>query len=170
MKLKGLVWFFAIALMLISIWELSYTWVVRNYESTVKAKAEKIVKVSTPELKKESEEYNTAVKVRMQRILDSTKDQSIYPIIGTSYQKCKENELNLGLDLQGGISVTLDVNLEGLLKSLSNNSKDTVLLKAIQTATAEKANSDADYITLFRDAFIQQNGAGKLKDLFAGAG
>ena len=42
MKLKGLVWFFAIALILISIWELSYTFVVRSYEAEVKAKAEKI--------------------------------------------------------------------------------------------------------------------------------
>jgi len=167
MKLKGLVWFFAIALTIISIWELSYTWVVRNYESTVKAKAEKIVRVSSPDLKGEAKD--AAVKIRMQRILDSTKDQSIYPLIGTSYQKCKENELNLGLDLQGGISVTMDVNLDGLLKSLSNNSKDPALLLALQTANTQKANSDADYITLFSDAFIKQNGPGKLKDLFAGA-
>ena len=44
MKLKGLVWFFTIALTIISLWELSYTWVVRNYENSVTAKAEKIVK------------------------------------------------------------------------------------------------------------------------------
>ena len=168
MKLKGLVWFFAIALTIISLWELSYTWVVRNYESTVKAKAEKIVKTSLPNLKGDSKD--SAVQLRTQRILDSTKDKSIYPVFGTTYQKCKENELNLGLDLQGGISVTMDVSLEGLLKSLSNNGKDTVLLNALRTATAQKTNSDADFITLFKDAFIQQNGAGKLSSLFAGAG
>ena len=168
MKLKGLVWFFAIALTIISLWELSYTWVVRNYESTVKAKAEKIVKTSLPNLKGDSKD--SAVQLRTQRILDSTKDKSIYPVFGTTYQKCKENELNLGLDLQGGISVTMDVSLEGLLKSLSNNGKDPVLLNALRTATAQKTNSDADFITLFKDAFIQQNGAGKLSSLFAGAG
>ena len=69
-----------------------------------------------------------------------------------------------------GISVTMDVSLETLLKSLSNNAKDPALLNALRTATAQKTNSDADYITLFRDAFIQQNGAGKLSALFAGAG
>ena len=168
MKLKGLVWFFAIALTIISLWELSYTWVVRNYESTVKAKAEKMVKTSLPDLKGDAKD--SAVKARTQRILDSTKDKSIYPLFGTTYQKCKENELNLGLDLQGGISVTMDVSLETLLKSLSNNAKDPALLNALRTATAQKTNSDADYITLFRDAFIQQNGAGKLSALFAGAG
>ena len=168
MKLKGLVWFFAIALTIISLWELSYTWVIRNYESSIKAKAEKIVRTANPGLK--GDDKDAAVKIRMQRILDSTKDQSIYPLIGTSYQKCKENELNLGLDLQGGISVTMDVNLEGLLKSLSNNSKDPALLRALQTATAQKTNSDADYITLFNNAYTQQNGPGKLAGLFAGAG
>ncbi len=170
MKLKGLVWFFAIALTIISLWELSYTWVVRNYEKTVTAKAEKIVKTASPGLNKESEEFKAAVKLRTQRILDSTKDQSIYPVFGTTYQKCKENELNLGLDLQGGISVTMDVSLEGLLKSLSNNSKDHALVLALQTATVQKTTSTVDYITLFRDAFIKQNGADKLWTVFAGAG
>ena len=167
MRLKGLVWFFTIALIVISLWELSYTWVVRSHENSVKAKAEKIVKKMNPGLKAGSEEYETAVKRRTQRILDSTKDESIYPILGTSYQKSKQNELNLGLDLQGGISVTLDVSLVDLLKSLSNNPADPALTKALQTATAQKANSDADYISLFRDAYTGQNGTGKLHTLFA---
>ncbi len=58
------------------------------------------------------------------RLLDSTKDTKIYPVLGTTYQKSKENELNLGLDLQGGMNGTMDVSLEGLIKSLSNNPKD----------------------------------------------
>jgi SecD/SecF fusion protein len=168
MKLKGLVWFFAIALTLISIWELSYTWVVRSYETTVKTQAEKIVKKQYPDAK--GEDKDLLVKSRMQHILDSTRDKEIYPVVGTTYQKCKENELNLGLDLQGGINVTMDVSLEGLLKSLSNNPKDPALLKAIQTASAQKVTSDADYITLFRNAYTQQNPNAKLASLFAGAG
>ena len=168
MKLKGLVWFFAIALILISLWELSYTWVVRGYESTVKTQAERIVKSQYPAAK--GEDRVLLVKSNMQRILDSTRDKSIYPVIGTSYQKCKENELKLGLDLQGGMSVTMDVSLEGLLKSMSNNPKDPALLKALQTATAQKVNSDADYITLFRAAYTQQNPTARLASLFAGAG
>ena len=50
MKLKGLVWFFTIALIVISLWELSYTWVVRSYESKVKAQAERQVKKANPNL------------------------------------------------------------------------------------------------------------------------
>ena len=166
MKLKGLVWFFTIALILISVWELSYTWVVRSYESTVKAQAERLVKKEAANLS--ADDRNALVKVRMQHILDSTRDKEIYPVVGTTYQKCKENELNLGLDLQGGISVTMDVSLEGLIKSLSNNSKDPQLIRALQTADAEKINSEDNFINLFSDAFIKQNGAEKLSGLFAG--
>lgn len=168
MKLKGLVWFFTIALILISLWELSYTWVVRSYESKVKAQAERIVKKQSAGLSPEEKEI--LVKIKTQQILDSTKDKSIYPVVGTTYQKCKENELNLGLDLQGGMSVTMDVSLEGLIKSLSNNPRDAQLLNAVKTATAQKANSESDFITLFTNAYIQQNGTGKLSSLFAGPG
>ncbi len=168
MKLKGLVWFFTIALTLISLWELSYTWVVRSYENTVKAKAEQLVKKQS--LNVSPDEFKLLVKEKTQRILDSTKDESIYPVVGTSYQKCKENELNLGLDLQGGMSVTMDVSLEGLLKSLSNNPRDPQLLEALKTATAKKTTSESDYISLFVEAYTQKNGAEKLSSLFAGSG
>jgi SecD/SecF fusion protein len=167
MKLKGLVWFFTIALTIISLWELSYTWVVRNYENTVTAKAAKMVKSAYPDLK--GDEKDAAIEYRKKRILDSTSEQKIYPIFGTTYKQCKANELNLGLDLQGGISVTMDVSLTDLLKSLSNNSKNPALLNAIQTATTNKNTSDADFITLFTEAFISQNGPGKLSGVFAGA-
>ncbi len=168
MKLKGLVWFFTIALILISLWELSYTWVVRSHESKVKAQAERLVKKQTSNLS--PEEVDALVKAKTQRILDSTKDNAIYPLIGTSYQKCKENELNLGLDLQGGMSVTMDVSLEGLIKSLSNNPKDVGLEKALQAAKAEKVKSESDFITLFANNYTKQNGSGKLASLFAGPG
>jgi SecD/SecF fusion protein len=168
MKLKGLVWFFTIALILISLWELSYTWVVRSYESDVTAQATKIVKKTSPDLKGEAQE--AAVKHVKDSILSVTKDKEIYPLMGTTYQKCKENELNLGLDLQGGLSVTMDVSLDGLVKSLSNNPNDSSLKKAIQTANERKAQSESDFISLFRTAFTEQNGAGKLSALFAGQG
>ncbi|HQY12828.1 MAG TPA: protein translocase subunit SecDF, partial [Ferruginibacter sp.] len=168
MKLKGLVWFFTIALIIISLWELSYTWVVRNYESSVKAKAEKIVRTAFPDLK--GDERTAAVEFRKKRILDSTSDKSIYPIFGTTYRQCKANELNLGLDLQGGISVTMDVNLSDLVRSLSNNGKDPQLLNALRTATAQKGTSDADFITLFTKEYIRNNGEGKLSAMFAGPG
>src|SRR5688572_30418176 len=104
MKLKGLVWFFAIALIFISVYQLSFTWVVNSHEKKMMEKAEKIVKTTHPTLK--GDQRDALVNERYRRLLDSSKDAKIYPLIGTSYQKAKENELNLGLDLQGGMSVT----------------------------------------------------------------
>ncbi len=168
MRLKGLVWFFAITLILISVFQLSFTWVVNSHESAMKAKAERMVKISNPGVK--GDEKDDLVKTRLLRLLDSTKDTKIYPVLGTTYQKSKENELNLGLDLQGGMSVTMDVSLEGLIKSLSNNPKDPQLINALNEANRLKVNSDADYITLFSDAFKKQNPSANLASIFAGAG
>ncbi len=168
MKLKGLIWFFAIALILISIYQLSFTWVVNSHEKKMKQKAERQVKMGNPGIK--GEEKNDLVRIRLQRLLDSTRDTKIYPVTGTTYQKSKEKELNLGLDLQGGMNVTMDVSLDGLIKSLSNNPKDPKLLSAINEANKLKVNSDADYISLFTQSYKQQNPTSNLASLFAGAG
>ncbi len=166
MKLKGLVWFFTIALILISIWELSYTWVVRNYEGNVKEQATKLVKNQTAGLSQDDKD--AVIKAKTLHILDSTKEKEIFPIVGTTYQKCKEYELNLGLDLQGGMSVTMDVALDGLIKSLSNNPKDQALQKALLTAKAQQVSSEGNFIELFSAAYAAQNGTGKLSQLFSG--
>jgi SecD/SecF fusion protein len=168
MKLKGLVWFFAISLILISIYQLSFTWVVNSHEKKMKQKAERMVKMGNPGVK--GEEKEDLVKLRLQRLLDSTRDTEIYPLIGTTYQKSKEKELNLGLDLQGGMNVTMEVSLQGLIKSLSNNPKDPALLNALNAADKLKVNSDADYISLFRESFKKQNPNSNLASLFAGGG
>jgi SecD/SecF fusion protein len=167
MKFKGLVWGFTILLILISLWELSYTWVVRSYEGKVKEQATRLVKNQTKEMN--DDDRDAVIKEKTLRILDSTKEKEIFPIVGTTYEKCKKYELNLGLDLQGGMGVTMDVSLQGLVKSLSNNPKDPTLLRALQTAKAEQANSGENFIELFSRTYIAQNGAGKLSALFSGA-
>ena len=168
MKLKGLVWFFTITLILISVYQLSFTWVVNSHEKEMKLKAEKSVMMANPGISGEAKE--NLVQRTFMHYLDSTRDEKIYPLFGTTYQKSKESELQLGLDLQGGMNVTMNVSLDGLLKSLSNNPKDASLLKALETTNAEKVASDLDYITLFGEVFKRQNPGTKLASLFAGAG
>jgi SecD/SecF fusion protein len=170
MQLKGLIRFFAVALILISLYQLHFTLVVRNHENAMDKKAKSFVSANfanaTPE------EKDLEFKKRLRRLLDSTREKTVtYGLTGAiSYQKAKEQELNLGLDLQGGMSVTLEVELEGLMKSLSNNPKDPTLTKALQTATEQKKNSDADYITLFANAYKAQNPNARLASIFAGPG
>ncbi len=168
MKLKGLVWFFAIFLTIISLWELSYTWVIRNFEKKQEVKAQKYVKANFPGLT--AGEYEIAVESRKHVLLDSLKDSKIFPVVGTTYEKCKENQLNLGLDLQGGISLTMDVSLEGLLKSLSNNPRDPQLIKAIEAATADHLKNNTDFITAFEKAYSAQNPGAQLSGVFAKPG
>ena len=168
MKLKGLVWFFAIMLVVISLYQLSFTWVVNSFEGQMKQKAVRYVNIHYPGVT--GDDKDNLVKGQLQHILDSNRDTKIYPLLGTSYLKCKENELNLGLDLQGGMSVTLNVDLEGVIKSLSSNPHDPQLLKALSETTNEKVKSDLDYITLFGQVFKKQNPGINLASLFAGPG
>ena len=103
----------------------------------------------------------------LQKLLDSTKDTKI-TWWGTTYQKSKESELLLGLDLQGGINVTLDIELEGLIKGLANNPRDVSLVKAIQLADQKKlTNGGANFIDLICAGFWEVNPGVKLAPLFA---
>lgn len=168
MKLKGLVWFFTIVLILISVYQLSFTWVVNNYENKLKARAERMVELRHPQL--EGQDKKDVVSELAQHYMDSTRDKEIYPLFGFTYQESKENELQLGLDLQGGMSVTMNVDLEGVLKSLSNNPKDPELNQALSTANARKINSNENYITVFANVWQEQNPGIRLASIFGGAG
>ncbi len=169
MQLKGLVRLFTILLILYSIYELSFTWVVRSHEKKMEARAKTFV--STNYKNADSATREEAYKEHLKRLLDSTKDVTVHygPTGKISYQKAKEEELNLGLDLQGGINVTMEVELSGLLRSMANNSKDANFNKALQNATERKANSDADFISLFREEYKKLNPNGRLASLFATA-
>lgn len=170
MQFKGLVRVFAILLILISVFQLHFTWVVKNHEQKMEKKARAWVDATYP--KADTELKETEYKKRLRRLFDSTRETVVTygPSGSISYQKAKEQELNLGLDLQGGMSVTLEVELEGLLRSLSNNGKNPALLKALETANLRKKNSDADFISLFVQAFREQNPNVKLASIFSGSG
>ena len=177
MQLKGLVRFFTIVLILVSVYMLSFTWFVRSHENKLQARAKKYVQALYPQAKKvkNPEDYPDSIKAvydtRMKRLEDSTKDVTItYGVNGAiSYQKAKESELNLGLDLQGGMNVTLEVEMTGLLKAMSNNSTDPTFLKAVDNANKRKANSSADFITLFYEEYQKLNPNGRLASIFANA-
>ena len=98
-------------------------------------------------------------------MLDSTKDTKLAFGL-TTYRSAKEKELMLGLDLQGGMSVTMEVGLDGLIKSLSNYTKDANFNKALDAAVARKANSGADLITLFLEEYSKVSPEGKLAPFF----
>jgi len=176
MQLKGLVKIFAIVLIIICVYQLSFTWFVKNHESAMDKKATAWLKqfpaasVVYPNDKELQAQYTDSLaelkKERLRRLLDSTKDTKLAFGL-TTYRSAKEKELMLGLDLQGGMSVTMEVGLDGLLKSLANFTKDPVFNKALQEAVIRKANGGADLITLFQEEFKKISPAGKLAPFFA---
>jgi SecD/SecF fusion protein len=175
MQLKGLVRFFAIALTLICLYQLSFTWFVNSHESAMEKKATEWLKrfptaeQQYPGNKELQAAYTDSLedlkKTRLLRLLDSTKDTKLAFGL-TTYRSAKEKELMLGLDLQGGMSVTMEVGLDGLIKSLSNYTKDANFNKALDAAVARKANSGADLITLFLEEYSKVSPEGKLAPFF----
>lgn len=167
MQLKGLVRFFTILLILYSLYQLSFTLFVRNHEKKLETTARNFVNATHPEAK--GERWDSLYNAKLNELKKDTKDETItYGITGAvTYQKAKEEELSLGLDLQGGMNVTMEVEMTGLLKTLANNSKDPTFLKALDEANKRKANSDANFVTLFAEEYKKLNPSGNLASLFA---
>src|SRR5690606_217475 len=102
--------------------------------------------------------------------LDSMNSEIAYDVLleEFTYQQVKEREINLGLDLRGGMNVILEVQVRDILIELANESKNPVFRQALDKATADAANSQQDYLSNFFDAFeavkAEQKAAIKLSD------
>jgi len=176
--MRALVSIFAALLIIISVYQLSFTWFVNSHESAMQAKAKTSVSrlYPLPAARKYpgdkeaqalyQDTLDQLYNARLAKLLDSTKETKITPW-GTSYQKSKESELLLGLDLQGGMSVTMDIALDGLIKNLANNRRDPQVLKAIAMAQQKKMTSSNNFIDLFAESYREINPTAKLAPLFS---
>lgn len=167
MQLKGLVKFFTVALILISLYQLSFTFIVRNVEQKAHSKAERLAKAKHPEAT--GHELDKLTDAEFAAITDSLQGETVFsvPLLKKyTFQEAKEQELNLGLDLQGGMNVTLEVSLDDLVRSMSNNPSDPMLNRAIAEANKAKANSQESFVKLLGDAYAKINPSGKLAYLF----
>lgn len=170
MQLKGLVKFFTVALILISLYQLSFTYVARNIEKKAMAKAEKMASQEQPDAKGKQLEDLTGK--YYEQITDSLQGETVMniPLLNKyTYSEVKGQELNLGLDLQGGMNVTLEVSLDELVRSMSNRGTDPILNQAIADANKAKANSQENFVTLFGEAFKKNNPDRKLAQHFTKA-
>ena len=138
MQNKGAIQLFAILLALVCLYQLSFTWVARSID-------------------KDAAEYAAGDVVKEKNYLDSIASKEVYNlgIIQYTYRECKDREINLGLDLKGGMNVTLEVSLYDLLKALSNNSTDPEFNKALDIAKQRQSTSTKDFVTLFGEAFAE---------------
>ena len=165
MQNKGLVKLFAILFGIVSIYQLSFTFVTSKVETEAEVFAERKIDASQDDYvaKREAEE---------DRYLDSIGNQTVFDLGFTdfTYNEVKEKELNKGLDLKGGINVILQISVKDILKGLANYSKDPVFNKALVDADEASKSSQDDYIDLFFKKFEENaNGSVKLAspDIFA---
>jgi SecD/SecF fusion protein len=126
---------------LICVYQLSFTLVADKVENDALKYAENF-----PEEERD---------VKAKLYLDSINPEEVYDILVAqyTYSDCKQRELNLGLDLKGGMNVTLEVMVVDVLKALANNTKDEVFNTAINNALTAQENSQSDFVTLFGQEF-----------------
>lgn len=106
---------------------------------------------------------------KKQAYLDSIWSQPVYNLFGVefTYKEVKDNELSRGLDLQGGMHVTLEVSPVDIIKGLSGNSKDSSFVKALNKAHERSKNSQERFSTLFFNAYQEDNPGARLAPVFA---
>ena len=83
-----------------------------------------------------------------------------------TYRDAKEKEINLGLDLKGGMNVTLEVSVKDIVKALSHDSQDPTFLQAMELATKRQQESKGDFVTLFGEAYKEIDPNAKLVSIF----
>ena len=155
MQSKGFVKLVAILLAIACVYQLTFSLKTRSVE-------------------KDAVEYAAAFpaeeQVAMEQYyLDSIQNKVVYNIglAQFTYKQCKEKEINLGLDLKGGMNVMLEIQVEDVVKSLAGDSKnDPAFVAAIDSAAQALKEGSGDYITTFAKAYAEASNGGKLVDIF----
>ena len=160
MQNKGLVKLFAVLFGLVSIYQLSFTFKNSQLEKEAKQFAQA------------KYDSNAEVNAGELRYLDSLNNQEVYNILGVSqftYTEVKDNAMNLGLDLKGGINAIIEISVKDILKGLANNSKDPIFNQALENADELQKDSQDSYLESFYTAFDEIKGETKLAspDIFA---
>ncbi len=149
MQNKGAIIFLAIALTLVSIYQLSFT-------------------VASYKVKKEAKEYAPGDLKQEAAYLDSIsslpKDQ--WSFLGNTFKEVQSKEINLGLDLKGGMNVIMEVSVEDIVRALSNYSTDKTFNEAIAMAREKKKNSQRNFIELFGESFEEIDPTASLAAIF----
>lgn len=155
MQSKGLIKLFAILFGAVSIFQLSHTFVASRVESKAEDFANKLIPSSV-------EDYHAKREKAKIAYLDSINNEVVYNFLGVkyTYKEVKDNELSQGLDLKGGVNVTLQISVKDILKELADNSKNPIFEKSLIEADKQLRATDRTYLELFFEAF-QKNG-GKL--------
>lgn len=172
MRNKGFFWFITILLTAVCIYQLSFTWVASNEE----ARADKEAQRKVMELKAQAAKTgnkatlpnNTVVDFNnpeaeeiakaafINQLLKDKSEKAVYPVLGSTFSEVKKRSLAFGLDLVGGMSVTLEISIPDLLKNYARNPRD-LKFKKVYSAAMNRYKNGGDFITIFIDENKKQN-------------
>ena len=154
MKNKGLILFFTILIALVCIYCLSFSFASWRVESKAAkfandpAVLEEVKRMANGDVMLEKHLTDSVVDARTRQYLTGMNDKKVY--LGNTYKQCKYKELNLGLDLKGGMNVTLEISMPDAVKSLATNTDDQLFKNAFEKAQTEYANTvNGDFIDIF---------------------
>ena len=147
MQNKGLVRLFAIALTLVCLFYLSFSFVTGTYN-------------------KKAKEYAAGDKLKEYNYLDSIASEKVW--LGYTLKECREKEINLGLDLKGGMNVTLEVSVPDIIRSLSDFNTNATFNQALDSASRlQQTNSQIPYLDLFVKTYTKLDPNAKLATIFS---
>ena len=149
MQNKGAIIILSVVLALVSVYQLSFTG-------------------ATYKVKRDARNHAQGNLVMETNYIDSIsmlpKEQ--WSFLGYTFKECLKKELNLGLDLKGGMNVILEVSVEDILKSLSNYNPDKTFNQAMVLAAQRQKQSQSDFLTLFGASFKELDPNARLASIF----
>ena len=160
MQNNGLIKFFAFCFGLVSLYQISFTFITSRVE-------DKALEYSISSISDQKVNFQDLREEKYVNYLDSIADESIFGF--TTYNSAKSKELNKGLDLKGGIDVTLQISVKDILKGLAENTRDPIFNKALDDADELQKSSDDTYVESFFNSFELIKGDSSLAspDIFA---
>jgi len=171
MQSKGWIRLVAILLAVASLWQLSFTAVTSIQEKKAEKFAEKAAvaaqnAASFAQIPVEDQAYYLdSIRKDQNRVyIDSISNKKVY--LWNTYKDCKTKEINLGLDLKGGMNVMLQVQLQDLVRALAGGNTSAEFTKALELAKERSVNSREDYISLFANAWSEVSNGQRLAQIF----
>lgn len=171
MRNKGFFWFFTILLTVVSIYQITFSFIGNNIENEAeklaiertdelkeKATSSKLDSVKLPNgtyvnFKENIEAYDIAKAAYVNEILKGRNDDEVF--LGNTYNDVKEKSISLGLDLKGGMSVTLELSMSDLVKNAALNPRDLKFKKPFDQALEKYNTVGGDFINLFAEAHAE---------------
>ena len=161
---KGLILFFTILLALVCLYCLSFSFATWRVEKKAEQFAndpqalEQVKTLANGDLMLEKHLTDSIIDARTRQYLTEQNDKKVY--LGNTYKECKYKELNLGLDLKGGMNVTLEISLPDVVQSLATNKEDQLFSTTFEKSVKDfEKNSDNDFIDIFVNNFNAQKKA-----------